>query len=165
MSCSGVATGDVSEESCQEKLQLPQRWWQALVGGGRMEQRETYLPHLLLSCFPETERNWVPSEQHPHTHCRFREGSLFCLFYATWGRQSNRKLERIWNGWSPSPTSHWSWGQQEAKDTADRVMPFYNASYFRRRPRPEYCKFKSWLNYRMCSNLPAWTTVGETALE
>lgn len=65
MSCSGVAIGDVSEESSQEKLQLPPRWWQALEGGGRMEQREMFVPHLFPSCFPETERSWVPSEQHP----------------------------------------------------------------------------------------------------
>lgn len=94
MSCSGVAVGDVSEESSQEKLQLPQWWWQALEGGGRMEQREMFVPHLFLSCFPETERSWVPSEQHPHTHCCFRQGSLFCLFHATWWRQSNRS----WGG-------------------------------------------------------------------
>lgn len=92
MSCSGVAVGDVSEESSQEKLQLPQRWWQALEGGGRMEQREMSVPHLFLSCFPETERSWVPSEQHPHTHCCFRQGKACSVFSMPHGDDSRTEV-------------------------------------------------------------------------
>lgn len=127
MSCSGVAIGDVSEESSQEKLQLPPRWWQALEGGGRMEQREMFVPHLFPSCFPETERSWVPSEQQPHTYCCFREGGLFCLFRAAWWRQSSRS----WRGCEVDgvlPQLRIGPGGSRKPKAQQRVMPFYNAS-------------------------------------
>lgn len=166
MSCSGVAIGDVSEESSQEKLQLPPRWWQALEGGGRMEQREMFVPHLFPSCFPETERSWVPSEQHP-TLIAAVEREACSVFSVPHGEDSLAEVGEDVKSMESFPNFALVLGaagsQRHSRGSCHSTMPaFYNS---RRRPRPECCKFKSWLNYRMCSNLPAWTTLGKMALE